>query len=197
MDWNFHPNPQTSLLDATAESPKMYNTIGPSAPQRTSILIPERAKNKDWRAAHKVAVIKLGGWEDREGRRRKLINIWSSWRWPYGSCCPDKEIKNRGVRLQLSGQFRQLNPTSSKLVANTKTPANNYCYAEIKDLLNIYWKEKWGSQSNYSPEDKSFLVLFFFFSSLFKKPSVSKAPHSCMFQQCCRMFLKNKVSQWN
>lgn len=141
-----------SLLEHT----KIYNTITLSAPQLTSILILERAKNKDWRAAHKVAVIKLGGWEDREGRRRKLINIWSSWLWPYGSCCPDKEIKNRGVRLQLSGQFRQLKSTSSKLVANTKTPANNYCYAEIKDLLNIYLKEKWGNQSNYSPGDKSF-----------------------------------------
>lgn len=161
MGRNFHPNPKTSLQDATAEYTKIYKTITPSAPQLTSILILERTKNKDWRAAHKVAVIKLGGWEDREGRRRKLINIWSSWRWPYGSCSPDKEIKNRGVRLQLSGQFRQLNPTSSKLVANTKTPANNYCYAEIKDLLNIYWKEKWGNQTILL-RTKVFLCVFFF-----------------------------------
>lgn len=40
---------------------KIYNTITLSAPQPTSILILKRAKNKDWRAAHKVAVIKLGG----------------------------------------------------------------------------------------------------------------------------------------
>lgn len=120
---------------------KIYNTITLSAPQPTSILILKRAKNKDWRAAHKVAVIKLGGWKDREGRRRKLINIWSSWLWPYGSCCPDKEIKNRGVRLQLSGQFRQLKSTSSKLVANTKTPSNNYCYAGIKDC-KCYTRER-------------------------------------------------------
>lgn len=86
-------------------------------------------------------MIKLGGWKDREGRRRKLINIWSSWLWPYGSCCPDKEIKNRGVRLQLSGQFRQLKSTSSKLVANTKTPSNNYCYARIKDC-KCYRRER-------------------------------------------------------
>lgn len=43
------------------ESTKIYNTITLSAPQLTSILILEKAKNKDWRAAHKVAVIKLGG----------------------------------------------------------------------------------------------------------------------------------------
>jgi len=47
------------------------------------------AKNKDCRTAHKVAAIKLGDWEDREGRRRRLMNIWSSWLRPYGSCCPD------------------------------------------------------------------------------------------------------------
>lgn len=168
------------------ESTKIYNTITLSAPQLTSILILEKAKNKDWRAAHKVAVIKLGGWEDREGRRRKLINIWSSWLWPYGSCCPDKEIKNRGVRLQLSGQFRQLKSTSSKLVANTKTPANNYCYAEIKDLLNIYLKEKWGNQSNYSPGDKSFFFLLLLKNLQFQKH------YSCMFQQCCSMFWRIK-----
>lgn len=155
--WGSHPHPDPSWKTRPTEYTKIYNTITLSAPQLTAILILERAKNKDWRAAHKVAVIKLGGWEDREGRRRKLINIWSSWLWPYGSCCPDKEIKNRGVRLQLSGQFRQLKSTSSKLVANTKTPANNYCYAEIKDLLNIYLKEKWGNWSNYSLRDKSSL----------------------------------------
>lgn len=148
-------------------------------------------------------MIKLGGWEDREGRRRKLTSIWSSWLWPYGSCCPDKEIKNRGVRLQLSGQFRQLESTSSKLVANTETPANNYCYAEIKDLLNIYLKEKWGNWSNYSLRDKSCLS----FSpppSLKKQKNQQQKPSGfksttavCCFQQCLPNVLKNKVSQWN
>lgn len=46
-----------SLLAPT----QIDNTITLSAPQLTSILILERAKNKDWRAAHKVALIKLGG----------------------------------------------------------------------------------------------------------------------------------------
>lgn len=49
---------KTPLLE---QSMKIYNTITLSAPQPTSILILKRAKNKDWRAAHKVAVIKLGG----------------------------------------------------------------------------------------------------------------------------------------
>lgn len=192
MDWNFHPNPKYIARikqDATARINQdlQYNHF--KCPTANINPNPERAKNKDWRAAHKVAVIKLGGWEDREGRRRKLINIWSSWLWPYGSCCPDKEIKNRGLPLQLSGQFRRLKSTSSKLVTNTKTPANNYCYAEIKDLLNIYLKEKWGNQSNYSPGTK---VFFFFF---WKKPSVSKALQ--LYVSVVLNVLKNKVSQWN
>lgn len=126
------------------KSKKIYNTITLSAPQPTSILILKRAKNKDWRAAHKVAVIKLGGWKDREGRRRKLINIWSSWLWPYGSCCPDKEIKNRGVRLQLSGQFRQLKSTSSKLVVNTKTfPQTIIVILKSTSLIYDQERKKW------------------------------------------------------
>lgn len=119
-------------------------------------------------------MIKLGGWKDREGRRRKLINIWSSWLWPYGSCCPDKEIKNRGVRLQLSGQFRQLKSTSSKLVANTKTPSNNYCYAGIKDC-KCYRRERKEETSRLFSQVQKFLNTQVI--SIFQKHS------SCMLPQ--------------